>query len=190
LYRAAFEAWAFTLRVSFFGFEATDPSGFFKYRAAIFGAGRKHTLDFALLDQAVGVGSNSGSSEDRPDVFKPSSFSVDQILGFATAINPACDVDLFGVVSEDLLGVVQNDRCSCRVGGATGVGSAGTFEDHVGHVFAAQTFCALLTKDPLDGVDDVRFSRSVGTDHDGDPGWKFESSFVSEALKPTEFKSF
>ena len=40
------------------------------------------------------------------------------------------------------------------------------------------------------GPDQSRLPRAVGTNHNGDPGGKFKSGFVSEALEATELKGF
>ena len=49
-------------------------------------------------------------------------------------------------------------------------------------------FDALLAQHPLDGVDDVRLARAVGTDDHGDAAGELEPSFVGKALEADEFQ--
>ena len=61
-------------------------------------------------------------------------------------------------------------------------------ENDVGHFLAAEALDALLAEDPLDGIDDVRLSRPVGTDDHRDSGGELEPRLIGEAFETGEFK--
>ena len=94
------------------------------------------------------------------------------------------------VKRKSAIGVVEDNRRGGTVGRSPRVGTAGSLEDHIRHVLAAQAFRTLLAKNPFDGVDDVGFTRTVRADNDGNTRRKFESRFVSKALEACQLQRF
>ena len=121
------------------------------------------------------------------DVFQAAGGAVDQVFALATAVDAAGDMHLVRIVGEFTAGVVEDDRGFGRAGRLAVVGA---FEDDVGHLLAAQALGALRPEDPFDGVDDVRFTRPVGPDHDGDPVGEIEAGSIGKAFEAGEFESF
>ena len=58
-----FDAGQPPLGFDLFGFEATDPGRFLEDRSAVLRIGLQHPIDFALLDQAVGVDPDAGAAD-------------------------------------------------------------------------------------------------------------------------------
>ena len=93
--------------------------------------------------------------------------------------------DLGRVDGQQVLRVVEGER---DFGGVQRPAAARAVEDHVGHFVAAEALDALLAQDPLDGVDDVRFSRAVRPHHDRDARRKLEPGAVGKTLETDDFQ--
>ena len=76
-------------------------------------------------------------------------------------------------------------------GHAQGFSGLGAGENHVFHAGAAEGFGGLLAEDPADGVTQVGFAASVGTDDCGDTA-PVEPEFgaVAEGFEALEFDLF
>ncbi len=166
-------------------FEAADAGRLLEDDAAVAGRGLQQHVDLALLDDAVGLGAHAGAGQQVADVAQAAGAAIDEVLAFPAAIDAAGDVDLGGVQGQGVVGVVEGEGDFGRVHAPP---RAGTVEDHVGHLFAAQTLDALLAQHPLDGIDDVRLPRAVGPHDDRNPGRKLEAGLVGEAFETGEFE--
>ena len=165
--------------------EAADAGGLFEDHAAVLGRRLQEHVDLALLDHAIGLRAQARARQQIADVAQPAGIVIDQILALAATIDPPRDLDLRRIDGQKAAGVVQRER---DLGGVHSPAGGRAVENDVGHFFAAEALDALLAKDPLDGIDDVRLSRPVGTDDDGNPGGEFEPRPVGEALETGEFK--
>jgi len=67
---------------------------------------------------------------------------------------------------------------------------AGTVEDDVGHLSAAQALGALLSQHPTHGIDDIRLPGAVWSHNGRDAGGEIELCLVSEGLEARQFQPF
>ena len=97
-----------------FGLEAADARRFFEDHAAIARRSLQQHIDFALLDDAVGLGGGAGAGKQIADIAQPARLAIDEVFTLAAAIDPARDVDLSGVDRQLAVGIVEDER---RLGG-------------------------------------------------------------------------
>ena len=86
------------------------PEASSKIAAAVFGGRLQHDIDFALLDDAVGLGGDAGAGEQVANVAEAAGLAIDQIFAFAAAIDAASDVDFGRVERNAAVGVVERER--------------------------------------------------------------------------------
>ena len=60
-------------------------------------------------------------------------------------------------------------------------------EDHILHAASAQLLCALLSKDPADGICNIAFTAPVRPHDAGDPVVEFKINFMCKGLKALHF---
>ena len=90
------------------------------------------------------------------------------------------DGDFGEVERETPFGVVEYEL---DLGNPMGRPSARPGEDDFLHLLGPEVLGALSTEHPGDGVDHVGLPGAVGADHDGHPGFQFESRSVRERLE-------
>ncbi len=74
-----------------------------------------------------------------------------------------------------------------RPGGLAGVGAA---EDHVLHLVATQTFCALFAHDPGEGVGHIALAAAVRADNRRDPAVERQFGAIGKRLEAGYFETF
>ena len=165
--------------------EAADAGGLLEDHAAVARRRLQQAVDFALLDDAVGLRAHAGARQKVADVAEPGGIAIDEVFAFAAAIDAAGDMHLGRVERQQPVGVVESER---DFGGVQGPAAAGAVEDDVGHFAAAEALDALFAQHPLDGVDDVRLARAVRPHHHRDARRKLEPGAVGETLETDDFE--
>ena len=119
--------------------------------------------------------------QDVLDVHEAARALVDEVLALARAVHAPRDSNLVEVDGEYVVGVVEHER---HLGDAHGLARGRSREDDVLHRLAAQLLGALLSEHPQNGVGDVRLTRTVRADDDGEPGLEGHVRTVGEGLEP------
>ena len=144
-------------------------------------------VDAALLDDRIGVGPDAAVEEQVANVLEPGDFLVDEIFALAGAIELAGYADGVVVERQRPVGVVEDqvDR-----GQPAAAARAGSVEDHVGHLAAAQQLGRLLPEHPFESVHDVALAAAVGSDDAGHARRKVEVNPIGEALEAFHGNAF
>ena len=164
---------------------AADARRLFKHDPAGGVARLQQLVHAPLLDDAVGGGPGTGPQEQVADVLEPGGRAVDEVLGFATAVDPPPNHHLVAVELQDPPRVVEGEL---GLGEASGLAAGRAVEDDVGHLFATEALGALVAQDPLDGIDDVALARAIRADDPRDARGEVEPRAVGEALEAEEFQ--
>jgi hypothetical protein len=176
-----------TLRFDAPGLEPADSSSLFEDSPAGGWIGLQDLIDPALFNDAVGGGSRPGSHEQVADVLQPDGSTIEKILRIPALIEPASNLDLSGIDRKQALGIV---KCECRLSKPAPFPSRGAVEDDVRHLLATKALGTLISKNPLDGINDVAFSASIRTDNTRNPRSELEQRSVRKALETKEFQGF
>ena len=175
------------LCLCFSRFESRNTRGFFEDRASVLGGRLQQSIHLALFNQTVCIDPDPGPTKQIPNIFQTARSCVDRILTFTAAINSPRDFDFVGIEFEDAGAVVENKGDFGAVG-RFAPPFCRALENHIGHFRSAQSLGALGTKHPFDRIDDVRFARSVRTDHYGDSLREIEPRSIREAFETYKFQ--
>ena len=156
---------------------------FFDDRPAILGTGVQHGVDLALAHDHVLLATDSGVAEQFLHVEQTAVHAVDRILALSRAEQRSGDRDLGELDRQDARGVVEGER---DLGPAERRPFRRPCEDDVVHLLAAHRAGGLRTEHPRDGIDDVRLSGAVGTDHHRDARFELQRGGVGERLESFE----
>ncbi|OPZ73302.1 MAG: hypothetical protein BWY83_00171 [bacterium ADurb.Bin478] len=140
----------------------------------------QNTLHLRQLDDRIGVRPGAGVEKQIQNILQPAGISVDQILTFTGAKQPAGDQNLAVIDGQDVLGVLDFER---HLGHAHRLGRRRTIKNNVFHAIAAQRSRALLTHHPADGIDNIALAATIGTDDTGDAVMKKEIGLFCKRLK-------
>ncbi len=158
----------------------TDAGGLLKNLPPVGRVRLKQDVDAALLDDAVGVDADAGVHEQFLDILEPADLLVQEVLAIAGAIEPPGNDDLGLVRREQVVRIVEGQ---VDLGEPQTFAGAGTVEDHVEHLLAAEALGGLLAEDPLDGIDDVGLAAAVGADDGRNPRAEVQLGLIGEALE-------
>ncbi len=119
-------------------------------------------------------------------------------VGAVGPVGPIRAVGAVGVAVGRAVGLGQPDEVEAGIdhgdgdrGQAKGFTVAGTGEDHVLHAGATEGLGGLLAQHPVDGIREVGFPATVGTDNGGHTGTrKTELGALGEGLEPLKFDAF
>ena len=167
--------------------EMGDACGFFEHVAAAGGLGRDHVRDFALGDHRVAVAAEAGVHEELVDVLQSDLLAVDAVLGLTRTEVPAGNGDLFLVVGQAAVRVVEPQR-DFRITQRPALVRAA--EDDVFHLGTAQVLRGLFAEDPADRVGNIRFSGAVRAHDRRHAAVKFQHGLVREGLETLQFECF
>ena len=143
-----------------------NSGGLFNKPATIFGARLQNALESSLPHDHVHLAAKSGVAQQLLQVEETTRLPVDGVLTRSVAKQRATNGD-FGVVDgQRTIGVVDGER---HLGATQRSARGGTGKDDVFHLSAAKGLGALFTHHPGEGINDVRFSRTVGTHDAGHP---------------------
>ena len=140
-----------------------------------------------MFNQTVCIDSDPGATKQIPNIFQAAGFRVDRVFTFAAAIDSPRDFYFVGIEREDASAVVENEGDFGAVCGFTSTFRR-AFENHIGHFRSAQSLGALGTEHPFDRIDNVRFARSVRTDHHSDSLREIEPRSIREAFETYKFQ--
>ena len=160
-----------------------DAGGLLNEGTALLGAALQNGIELALADDGMRILAQSRIVQDILDVHQAARARVDEVLAFARAVHTTGDGDLVKVDRQHMVRVIEHQR---DLGDTHRLTRRRAREDDVLHGLAAQLLGALLTQDPQNRVGDVRFSRAVGTDDDGQARLKRHMGAVGKRLEPFE----
>ena len=160
-----------------------DAGGLLNEGTALLGAALQNGVELALADDGMRILAQSRVVQDVLDVHQAARARVDEVLTLARAVHAAGDGDLVKVDRQHMVRVIEHQR---DLGHTHRLARRRAREDDVLHGLAAQLLGALLTQDPQNRVGDVRFSRAVGTDDDGQARLKRHMGAVGKRLEPFE----
>ena len=141
-----------------------DAGSLLNKSAALLGAALQNGIELALADDGMRILAQARIVQDVLNVHQAARARVDEVLTLARAIHAAGDSHLFKVDGKHMVRVVEHQR---NLGHTHRLARRRAREDDILHGLAAQLLGALLAQDPQNRVGDVRFSRAVGTDDDG-----------------------
>ena len=118
--------------------------------------------------------------EQVEQVTAPHPRAVQEVVALAVALDSARDRDLV-VVDRQAAGSVVEDDGDLGEGGARASLAAGV--DDLFHLPAAEVARLAGAEDPLDGVDDVRLARAVGTDDRRDAAFEADLGRPGKGLE-------
>ncbi len=145
--------------------------------------GLQDGVEPALPDDDVHLAADAGVGEQFLDVQQPAGVAVERVLAAAVAEHRAGDGH-FGVLDrQGAVGVVDGEA---DLGPAERGAPAGTGEDDILHLAAAQRLGALLAHHPGERVDDVGLAGAVRPDHAGDAGLEAQGGGGGEGLEPAQ----
>ncbi len=157
-----------------------DPCRLLDDRPVILGAGPEDLTDLSLVDQDVLLAPYAAVRQQIVEVEEPARGAVEFVFGSAVAIQPAGHRDLVEVEREEPVGVVEGHG---DLGPSQGGAGGGAGKDHVLHAVAAEVPRRLGPHHPGERIEQVGLARSVGSDHDTDPGRKIEARPVGKGLE-------
>ena len=102
--------------------------------------------------------------QDVLNVHQAARTRIDEVLALARTIHATGDGDFVKVDGQHMVRVIEHQR---DLGHTHRLARRRAREDDILHGLTAQLLGALLAQDPQNRVRDVRFSRAVGTDDDG-----------------------
>ena len=132
--------------------------------AALLGAALQNGVELALTDDGMRILAQARIVQNVLNVHQAARARVDEVLAFARAIHTTGDGDLVKVDGQHMVRVIEHQ---CDLGDTHRLARRRAREDDILHGLTAQLLGALLAQDPQNRVGDVRFSRAVGTDDDG-----------------------
>jgi len=151
--------------------------------ASVLRAGLEDLGEPTLTDDDVHLPADAGVAEQFLDVEQPAAIAVDLVLAGAVTIHPAGYRHLGILDRQGLVGVVDGQG---DLGAAQRCPRRGAGEDDVLHFAAAQRLGALFAHHPGERVDDIGFTRPVGTHHAGDTRLETQSRRRGEGLEALE----
>ena len=157
-----------------------DARGLLDERAALLRAALKDGVELALADDGMGILAQARIVQDVLDIHESARALVDEVLALTRTVHAPRDGNLVEIDGEHVVGIVEHER---DLGHAHGLARRGTREDDILHGLAAQLLRALLAQNPEDGIGDIRFTRSVGTDNDREAGLEDHVRAVGKRLK-------
>ena len=160
-----------------------DAGGLLDEGTALLGAALQNGVELALADDGMRILTQARIVQDVLNVHQAARARVDEVLAFARAIHAPGDGDLVKVDGQHMVRVIEHQR---DLGDTHRLARRRAREDDVLHGLAAQLLGALLAQDPQNRVRDVRFSRAVGTDDDGQARLKRHMGAVGKRLEPFE----
>ena len=160
-----------------------DAGGFLDECTPILRAGLEDLRESALPHDHVHLAADTGVTEQFLNVHQAAATAVDLVLAGAVPEHPSGDRHLGVVDRQHAVGVVDGEG---DLGTAEWGARGGAGEDDVFHLAAAQGLGALLAHDPGQGVDDIGFTGSVGSDHAGDTRLEAQSRRRCEGLEALE----
>ena len=149
--------------------------------------GGENLVDFPLPDDRVALSAQAGVHKQLMDVPEPTGLAVDIVFTFAASIVAAGHHDLALLPGKPSFRIVQCQR-DLRISHRFSLER--TAENHVLHLAAAQRLGGLLPHDPADGVGNIRFSASVGSDHRSDRLAKGQDRLIRKGLESLELQCF
>ena len=173
------------LRLVLACFVACDPSGFLEQCAAVNRARREDLADAALLDDRVCAGAETYFRKLVEDVLQTDRSSVEPVLRRARSEDPTSDFEsAVGFLPVAVVGLEdQSHFCrSCRLS------RGGSGEDHVSHLLEPHQRSSLLSENPENGVDKVRFAAAVWTDDCRHLPRKGQFDLVREGFEAVELQ--
>ena len=151
--------------------------------SALLGAALQNGVELALADDGMRILAQARIVQDVLNVHQAARARVDEVLAFARAIHAPGDSDLVKVDGQHMVRVIEHQR---DLGDTHRLARRRAREDDILHGLAAQLLGALLAQDPQNRVRNVRFSRAVGTDDDGQARLKRHMGAVGKRLEPFE----
>ena len=131
---------------------------------ALLGAALQNGIELTLADDGMRILAQTRVVQNILNVHQAARARVDEVLALARAIHAAGDGNLVKVDGQHMVRVVEHQR---DLGHAYRLASRRAREDDVFHGLAAQLLGALLAQDPQNRVGNVRFSRAVRPDDNG-----------------------
>ena len=165
--------------------EAGDTCRLLKDFPAVGRLHREDLIDAALANDGVTLPAKASVHEQLVDILQAHRATVDVVLTLSGTVVAAGDHYLALIHIEDVIGVVQDQRDL----GVTGLLALGcTAEDHVFHLAASEHAGGLLSHNPADGVGNIGFSRSVGSDDGGNVRPKGQHRLIWERLEALDLQ--
>ena len=141
-----------------------DAGGFLDESAALLGAALQNGVELALADDGMRILAQTRVVQNILNVHQAARARVDEVLALTRAIHTTGDGNLVKVDGQHMVRVVEHQR---DLGDTHRLARRRAREDDVFHGLAAQLLGTLLAQDPQNRVRDVRFSRAVGPDDNG-----------------------
>ena len=141
-----------------------DTGGFLDECAALLGAALQNGVELALTDDGMRILAQARIVQDVLNVHQAARTRIDEVLALARTIHATGDGDFVKVDGQHMVRVIEHQR---DLGHTHRLARRRAREDDILHGLTAQLLGALLAQDPQNRVRDVRFSRAVGTDDDG-----------------------
>ena len=121
------------------------------------------------------------------DITQTGRLAVYVILTVTAAVIATGDHNLVCIVRQRAVCIIQGQGGFRKTHGSTLLSAA---KDHVLHLGATKSLCALLTHDPQDSIRNIRFTGTVGTHDGGDIITEADQCFIREGLKALYFQRF
>ena len=150
--------------------------------APLFGAQAECGIDQALPDHDMALAEARG---ELRHVLQADAAAVDQVLVLTAAEGASRDGHLSELCRQPPLGVIEDERSLGHARGGTPLPAG---KDHLFGLAGTQCCLALLAKDPAQGIRDVRFAGTIGTDDRSDAWLKNQGGAVQEALESLNFQ--
>ena len=160
-----------------------DAGGLLDKGAALLRAALQNGVELALADDGMRILAQARIVQDVLNVHQAARTRVDEVLAFARAVHATGDGDFVKIDRQHMVRVIEHQR---DLGNTHRLARRRAREDNILHGLAAQLLGALLAQDPQNRVRDVRFSRAVGTDDDGQARLKRHMGAVGKRLEPFE----
>ena len=122
-----------------------DAGGLFEQAAPRFGISGEYGIDFALVDQCIGLAPDTGIEKQLVDVFEAASGLVDEILALAGLVGASRDCDFIEGERQGLVGIVDGER---DFADPKGLASRRAREDDILRAIAAHGTRFLFAEDP------------------------------------------
>ena len=153
--------------------------------AALLGTALQNGIELALADNGMRILTQARIVQNVLDIHQAARTRVDEVFALARTIHAAGDGNLVKVDRQHMVRVIEHQR---DLGNAHRLARRRAREDDVLHGLAAQLLGALLAQYPQNRIGDIRFSRAVRTDDDGQARLKRHMGAVGKRLEPFERK--
>ena len=173
----------FFLAVAVFG----NTGGFFKDLPAVCALQGQNLVNTTLANVGITFLAQAGIHKQLVNIPQSGGLAVDIVFAVTAAVIPAGDHDLICVIAQGPVRIIQGQSCFRKANGRTLLRA---IKDHVLHFCATEGLCALLTHNPEDGIGNIRFAGTVGTDDGGDIVTEPDQSLIREGLKALHFQTF